>query len=80
MIAFVSKSEADCRTLRQVAGVLSQSVLSCVDVQQARTAIRLHAPNIVLCEAQVRGSGNWQELLEEAETAQALRRRLTASR
>ena len=72
MIAFVSKSEADCRTLRQVAGALSQSVVSCADVQQARMAIRLHAPNIVLCEAQVRGSGNWQELLEEAQTAESL--------
>ena len=72
MIAFVSKSEADCRTLRQVAGVLSQSVVSCADVQQARMAIRLHAPNIVLCEAQVRGSGNWQELLEDAQAAESL--------
>lgn len=72
MIAFVSKSEADCRTLREVAGSVSQSVVSCADVQQARRAIRLHAPKIVACEAQVRESGNWQELLDEAQAAQSL--------
>ena len=72
MIAFVSKSEADCRTLREVAGSVAQSVVSCADVQQARSAIRSHAPRIVVCEAQVRESGNWQELLEEAQAAQSL--------
>jgi DNA-binding response OmpR family regulator len=72
VIAFVSKSEADCRTLRQVTGVLSQAVASCADVQQARMVIRLNAPNIVLCEAQVRGIGNWEELLEEARAADSL--------
>ena len=72
MIVFVSKSDADCRTLRAVAGLLSQSVVSCADVQQARRAIRSHAPNIVVCEAQVGESGNWRELLEEAQAAQSL--------
>lgn len=70
MIAFVSKNEADYRTLREVAGPVSQSVVSCADVQQARTAIRLHAPTIVVCE--VRENGNWQQLLEEAQAAQCL--------
>lgn len=72
MIAFVSKSEADYRTLREVAGLVSQSVVSCADVQEARTAIRWHDPRIVVCEAQVRESGNWQELLEDAQAAQSL--------
>ncbi len=72
MIAFVSKSEADCRTLREVAGSVSQSVVSCADVQQAHRAIRMHAPKIVVCEAQARENGNWQELLEEAQAAQSL--------
>jgi hypothetical protein len=70
VIAFVSKNEADYRTLREVAGPVSQSVVSCADVQQARTAIRLHAPTIVVCE--VRENGNWQQLLEEAQAAQCL--------
>jgi DNA-binding NtrC family response regulator len=72
VIAFVSKSEADYRTLREVAGLVSQSVVSCADVQEARTAIRWHDPRIVVCEAQVRESGNWQELLEDAQAAQSL--------
>jgi DNA-binding NtrC family response regulator len=72
VIAFVSKSEADCRTLREVAGRVSQSVVSCADMQEARRAIRWHAPKIVVCETQVRESGNWQELLEEAQAAQSL--------
>ncbi len=72
MIALVSKSEADCRTLREVAGLVSQSVVSCADVQQARTAIRWYDPKIVVCEAQVREGGNWQELLEDAQAAQSL--------
>jgi len=54
VIAFVSKSEADCRTLREVAGLMSQSAVSCADVQQARRAIRWHDPKIVVCEAHVR--------------------------
>ena len=70
MIAFLSKSEADCRTLREVAGLVSQSVVSCTDVQQARRTIRLHAPKIVVCEVQQ--SGSWQELLEEAQAARCL--------
>jgi DNA-binding NtrC family response regulator len=70
VIAFVSKSEADYRTLREVAGLVSQSVVSRADVQEARTAIRWHDPSIVVCEAQVRESGNWQELLEKAQAAQ----------
>ena len=70
MIAFVSTGEADCRTLRECAGLVSQSVVSCADVQQARRAIRLHTPKIVVCE--VRECGNWQELLEEAQAAQSL--------
>ena len=72
MIAFVSKSEPDFRTLREVAGLVSQSVVSCGDVQEARTAIRWHDPKIVVCEAQVRERGNWQELLEEARAAESL--------
>jgi DNA-binding NtrC family response regulator len=71
VIAFASKSKADCRTLREVAGLVSQSVVSCADVQQARKAIRQYDPEIVVCEAQVRESKNWQELLEEAQ-AQSL--------
>ena len=70
MIVFVSKSEADCRTLREVAGLLSQSVVSCVDVQEARKAIRHYDPRIVVCEGQMQESGNWQELLEEVQSAQ----------
>ncbi len=72
MIAFVSKSEADLRTLREVAGMLSQSVVCCADVQEARRAIRRHEPTIVVCEAQGRGNGDWQELLEEAQAAKSL--------
>jgi DNA-binding NtrC family response regulator len=72
VIVFVSKSEADYRTLREVAGLVSQSVLSCADVQQARKAIRQHDPEIVVCETQVRENGNWQELLEDARAAQSL--------
>jgi DNA-binding NtrC family response regulator len=72
VIAFVSKSEADYRTLREVAGLVSRSVVSCADVQEARKAIRQHDPEIVVCEAQVREGGNWQELLEEVQAAQSL--------
>ncbi len=72
MIAFVSKSEADCRTLREVAGSMSQSVVSCADVQQAREAIHQYGPEIVVCEARVRENGNWQELLEDVHAAQCL--------
>jgi DNA-binding NtrC family response regulator len=72
VIVFVSKSEADYRTLREVARLVSQSVLSCADVQQARKAIRQHDPEIVVCETQVRENGNWQELLEDAQAAQSL--------
>jgi DNA-binding NtrC family response regulator len=71
VIAFVSKSEADYHTLREVAGLVSQSVVSCADMQ-ARKAIRQYDPEIVVCEAQVRESRNWQELLEEAQAAQSL--------
>ncbi len=70
MIAFVSNSESDCRTLREVAGSMFQSVVTCADVQQARRALRLHAPQIVVCD--VGENGNWQELLEEAQAAQSL--------
>ena len=70
MIAFASQSEADCRTLREVAGMVSQSVVSCADVRQARRAIRLHAPTIVVCDAQE--NGDWQQLLEDARAAQCL--------
>jgi DNA-binding NtrC family response regulator len=72
MIAFVSKSEVDSRTLREVAGSVSQSVVSCADVQQTRWALRLHAPTILVCDAQLQETGNWQELLEEAQAAQTL--------
>jgi len=72
VIAFVSKSEDYYRTLRDVAGLVSQSVVSCADVQEAHTAIRWHDPKIVVCEAQVQKSGTWQELLEEAQAAQSL--------
>ena len=57
MIAFVSKSEADCRTLREVAGLVSQSVVSCAGVQEARRAIRRHDPKIVVCDAQMARAG-----------------------
>lgn len=66
------KNEADYSTLREVAGLVSQSVVSFADVQEARTAIRWHHPKIVVCEAQVRESGTWQELLKEAQAAQSL--------
>jgi hypothetical protein len=66
VIAFVSKSEADCRTLRKVAGLVSQSVVSFLTVQHARNAIRQYDPEIVVCETHVRESGNWQALLEDA--------------
>jgi DNA-binding response OmpR family regulator len=72
VILFVSKSEADYRTLREVAGSLSQSVVSCGDVQEARTAIRRHELTIVVCEAQGRENGGWQELLGEAQAAKSL--------
>jgi len=72
VIAFVSKSETACRTLREVAGLLSQSVVSCADVLEARRAIRWHHPKIVVCEVQVRDSDYWKELLEEAQAAQSL--------
>jgi hypothetical protein len=62
VIAFVSKGEADYRTLRETSGRLSQSVVACADVREALRAIRWHAPEIVVCEA--RKTGNWQELLE----------------
>ena len=70
MIAFASQSEGDCRTLREVAGSVCQSVVSCADVQQARRAIRLHAPTVVVCE--VRENGDWQQLLADAQAAQCL--------
>jgi DNA-binding NtrC family response regulator len=70
VIAFVSKNEADYRTLRETAGRLSQSVVACADVREALRAIRWHAPEIVVCEA--RCNGNWQELLEGARAAQSL--------
>jgi DNA-binding NtrC family response regulator len=70
VIAFVSKSEADYRTLRETAGRLSQSVVACAGVREARRAIRWHAPEIVVCEA--RETGNWQDLLEEAQGAESL--------
>ena len=72
MIAFVSKSEADYRTLRQVADLVSQAVVSCADMEEAHSAIRCHGAQIVVCEARVRDTGNWQELIEEAQAAQSL--------
>jgi hypothetical protein len=69
MIAFVSKSEADCRTLREVGGLAAQSVVSCADLQEARRAISWHGPKIVICE---RESWKWQELLEETQAAESL--------
>jgi len=60
VIAFVSKSETACCTLREVAGSLSQSVFSCADVQEARRAIRWQHPKIVACEVQVRDSDYWK--------------------
>ena len=72
MIVFVSKSEADYDTLREVAGLVSQSVVSCADAQQARKAIRRHDPEIVVCEVRAAESGSWQELLEETQAAQSL--------
>jgi DNA-binding NtrC family response regulator len=72
VIVFVSKSEADYRTLREVAGLVSQSVVSCAHAQQARKAIRRHDPEIVVCEARAAESGRWQELLEETQAAQSL--------
>jgi DNA-binding NtrC family response regulator len=72
VIAFVSESEADFRTLREVAGLMSQSVVSCGDIAEARRAIRWHDARIVVCDAQVRDRGDWQELLEEAQAAQSL--------
>ena len=69
MIVFVTNSEADCHTLWEVAGLVSQSIVSCADVQRARNAIRQHDPEIIVCEAQVPESENWQELLEEASGA-----------
>lgn len=50
MIAFISKSEADFRTLREVAGLVSQSVVSCAGIPEARRAIRWHDPKIVVCD------------------------------
>ncbi len=47
VIALVSKSEADCRILREVAGRLSQSVVGFPDAQQARKAIQLLDPEII---------------------------------
>ena len=72
MIAFVSKSESDCLTLREAAGLVSQSVVSFPTVQHARTAIRQCDPEIVVCETEVTESGNWQALLEDAQAAQSL--------
>jgi hypothetical protein len=66
VFAFVSKSEADFRTPREVAGLMSQSVVSFGDIPEARRAISWHDPKIVVCEARVRDRGDWQELLEEA--------------
>ncbi len=72
MILFVSRSEADCRTLREVAGSMSQSVVSCAGVQQARKAIRQYGPKIVICETPEGEKRNWQELLQEAQATQSL--------
>lgn len=72
MIAFVSESKADLPALREVAGLVSQSVVSCGGIPEARRAIRWHHPSIVVCDAKVRNKGDWQELLEETESAQPL--------
>lgn len=72
MIAFVSKSEADCRILREVAGRVSQSVVGFPDAQQARKAIHRLDPEIIIYDMQVAESGNWQALLEDAQAAQSL--------
>jgi DNA-binding NtrC family response regulator len=72
VIAFVSKSEADCRTLRELAGLEAQSVVSCANIPEARSAIRCHGAQIVVYEAHVRDAGNWQELLEEVQSTQSL--------
>jgi DNA-binding NtrC family response regulator len=71
VIVFVSRSRADCRTLREVAGLTSQSVVCCNDVQEAREAIHQYSPKIVVCEAHVRENGKWQELLEDAHAAKS---------
>ena len=72
MILFVSRTEADCRTLREVAGLASQSVVCCADAQQARKAIHQYGPEIVVCETHVRENGKWQELLGYAHAAKSL--------
>jgi DNA-binding NtrC family response regulator len=70
VIAFVSNSEADGRTLGQVARLASQSVISFGDVRQARETIRRHDPEIVVCEANAGESGDWRDLLKDAQAAQ----------
>jgi len=72
VIAFVSKSEADCRTLREVAAPMSQPVISIPDLQQARRALHRLNPEIVLCDADAWASGSWQELLQDAQEAESL--------
>ena len=57
MIAFVSKSEADYRTLRQVADLVSQAVVSCADMEEAHSAIRCHGAQIVVLRGARAGHG-----------------------
>lgn len=72
MIVFVSKNKADYRTLRQVAGLVSQSVVCSHDVRQARKTMHWRHPEIVVCETSSSDSGNWQELLEDADAAHSV--------
>ena len=53
MIVSVSKDQADCRTIRQMAGLVSQFVVCWPDVRLARKAIHRYRPEIVVYETQV---------------------------
>jgi DNA-binding response OmpR family regulator len=67
VILFVSKSEADLCVLRDVAHQAGQSVVCVSDSDTARVEIRKSNPDLVLWDADMRGSQDWRGLLEEEE-------------
>jgi hypothetical protein len=63
LIVFVSKSAADDRALREIAGQITSVIVSVPDIDSAREAIGMLGPRLVVCDADGQCSGGWRELL-----------------
>ncbi|MCZ2078138.1 MAG: hypothetical protein LC130_24430 [Bryobacterales bacterium] len=67
MIVFVSRSEANGRTLHRIAGQKGHSTVRVSDIEGAREQIGKLNPELVVCNTDLDGDQNWRELLGEDE-------------